>query len=105
MTLLQEGELVTVAGERGERDGIVFQVSSKSKVVVAVPDPARGAVMRTFHPSTLAVRTTAGAHDEALRRLIRRTPSAGRGDPRGGNAPGSGPRGHTRTPAHRTTGK
>jgi hypothetical protein len=105
MTSLRAGELVTVVGERGERDGIVFHVPSKSKVVVAVLDTARGAVMRTFHPGTLVARSEAGADDEALHRLIRRTPSVGRGDPRGPNGPGNGPRGHTRAPAHRSTGK
>jgi hypothetical protein len=105
MTSLREGELVTVTGERGERDGIVFDVPSRSKVIVAVQDDSRGAVMRTFHPRTLAARDEEGAHDDALRRLIRRTPSAGRGDPRGQNGPGNGPRGHTRAPAHRTTGR
>jgi hypothetical protein len=105
MTSLRAGELVTVADERRERDGIVFHVPSRSKVVVAVPDAARGVVMRTFHPRMLAARSEAGAHDEALRRLIRRTPSVGRGEPRGPNGPGNGPRGHTRMPAHRATGK
>jgi hypothetical protein len=105
MTSLREGELVTVDSGRGDRDGIVFHVPSKSKVVVAVPDPARGAVMRTFHPRMLAARDAAGAHDDALRRLIRRTPSGGRGDPRGPNGPGNGSPGHTRAPAHRATGK
>jgi len=105
MTSLREGELVTVAGEGGERDGIVFNVPSRSKVVVAVPDPTRGPVLRTFHPRTLTARTEDGAHDEALRRLIRRTPAVHRGDPRGGGGPGQGPRGHTRSPAHRPTGR
>jgi hypothetical protein len=105
MTSLREGELVTVAGERGERDGIVFDVPSKSKVIVAVPDAARGAVMRSFQPSALSARSEAGEHDEALRRLIRRTPSVGRGDPRGQNGPGQGSRGHTRSATHRPTGR
>ena len=105
MTSLREGELVTVADDRGDRDGIVFHVPSRSKVVVAVPDPERGPVMRTFNPRTLTARSEVGAHDEALRRLIRRTPAVRRGDPRGPNGPGNGPRGHTRSPAHRPTGK
>jgi len=105
MTSLREGDLVTVAEERGERDGIVFQVPSRSKVIVAVPDAARGEVMRTFHPRALAPRTAAGEHDEALRRLVRRTPSGGRGEGGGPSGPGSGPRGHTRSPAHRATGR
>jgi hypothetical protein len=105
MSSLREGDLVTVAGEHGERDGIVFHVASRSKVVVAVPDAARGAVMRTFHPEALSAREGAGEHDEALRRLVRRTPAPGGGRPGGSAGPGSGPRGHTRSPAHRPTGR
>jgi hypothetical protein len=105
MTSLREGELVTVAGEREERDGIVFQVASKSKVIVAVPDAERGVVMRTFHPDALSERETEGPHDEALRRLIRRTPSAGRGGSQGPSGTSGGARGHTRSPAHRATGR
>jgi hypothetical protein len=100
------GELVTVAREGGARDGIVFHVLSASKVVVAVSDRTRGPILRTVHPSTLTERSLEGAHDQALRQLIRRTPSAARGGPRGGNGPGQGPRGaHTRAPAHRATGR
>jgi hypothetical protein len=105
MTSLREGELVTVVGDREERDGIVFQIPSKSKVVVAVTDAARGPVMRTFHPGTLTARSEAGADDEALRRLIRRTPSIGRGEPGRASGPGNGRRGHMRSPAHRATGR
>ena len=100
------GELVTVAPEGRARDGIVFHVLSASKVVVAVSDPTRGPVLRTVHPSALTERNAAGPSDEALRRLIRRTPSAARGGPGGGNGAGKGPRGgHTRAPAHRATGR
>jgi hypothetical protein len=100
------GELVKVAREGGARDGIVFDVLSESKVVVAVSDRTRGPILRTVHPSALTERSVEGADDEALRRLIRRTPSAARGGPRGGNGPGQGPRGgHVRAPAHRTTGR
>jgi hypothetical protein len=100
------GELVTVAREGGPRDGIVFHVPSASKVVVAVSDRTRGPILRTVHPSALTERTAAGPHDQALRQLIRRTPSAARGGPRGGNGPGNGPRGgHSRAPAHRATGR
>jgi hypothetical protein len=105
MTSFSEGDLVTVTGEHRDRDGIVFDVPSRSKVVVAVQDDARGAVMRTFNPKTLVARDEDGAQDDALRALIRRTPSAGRGDPRAQNGPGSGARGHTRAPAHRATGR
>jgi hypothetical protein len=106
MEHLSAGDLVKVAREGGPRDGIVFDVLSASKVVVAVPDRTRGPILRTVHPSALTERSAEGAHDEALRRLIRRTPAAARGGPRGGNGPGQGPRGgHVRAPAHRTTGK
>jgi hypothetical protein len=100
------GELVTVAREGGARDGIVFHVPSASKVVVAVSDRTRGPILRTVHPSALTERSVAGPHDQALRQLIRRTPAAARGGPRGGNGPGQGPRGgHVRAPAHRATGR
>jgi hypothetical protein len=105
MTSLREGELVTVADERGDRDGIVFHIPSKSKVVVAIPDAGRGAVMRTVHPRTLTARTEAGTYDEALRALIRRTPSPGQGQTRGQSGPGRGLGGHSRSPAHRATGR
>jgi hypothetical protein len=100
------GELVTVARKGGARDGIVFDVPSASKVVVALSDRTRGPILRTVHPSELTERSEAGPHDQALRQLIRRTPAAARGGPQGGNGPGSGPRGgHTRAPAHRATGR
>jgi hypothetical protein len=100
------GELVTVAGKGGARDGIVFHVLSASKVVVALSDRTRGPILRTVHPSELTERADAGPHDQALRQLIRRTPSAARGGPRGGNGSGQGPRGgHTRAPTHRATGR
>ena len=106
MTSMRSGDLVTVTGDRGEREGIVFHWASKTKVIVAVPDAARGAVMRTFPASALSAREADGAHDDALRQLIRRTPvPAGRGEPHGGGGPGNGPRGHTRAPAHRPTGR
>ncbi|MCW3003403.1 MAG: hypothetical protein JWQ20_2701 [Conexibacter sp.] len=96
---------MTVAGERSSRDGIVFHVPSASKVIVAVPDRERGAVLRSFHPRTLTERTSEGTHDEALRRLIRRTPPMGAGGPRAAGASGRAAAGHARTAAHRTTGK
>jgi hypothetical protein len=105
MTLFSGGELVTVNGEGGERDGIVFHVPSRSKVIVAIPDAARGAVMRTFNPDVLAERADAGPNDEVLRKLIRRTPLPGGGGMQGVNSSGRPARGHTRAPAHRSTGK
>ncbi|MEA2176791.1 MAG: hypothetical protein QOG77_88 [Solirubrobacteraceae bacterium] len=105
MTPLQAGDLVTVDGEHGERDGIVFQFPSRSKILVAVTDPGRGAVMRTFSPSELHPRARAGEYDDALQALIRRTPTGGGGPSRGGAGGGGGSRGHTRAPAHRATGR
>jgi hypothetical protein len=100
-----QGELVTVAAGGPELDGIVFDTPSRSKVVVAVVDPARGPMMRTVHPDTLAERTVAGPHDAALRLLVRRTPPPVRGAARGGSGGGHGRDGHSRGAAHRTTGR
>jgi hypothetical protein len=105
MDSLQEGQLVTVTGERSAVDGIVFDVPSARKVVVAVQDAARGPVLRTVERKTLTERADPGEHDEALRQLIRRTPSTRRGGPPRGGASGGGSRGHNRAPAHRTTGR
>jgi hypothetical protein len=96
------GDLVTVDGDR---HGIVFDVLSRSKLMIAVADPERGAVMRTVSANALAERAEPGPHDDALQQLIRRTPHPGRGLPRASGGPGNGPRGHTRSPAHRPTGR
>jgi hypothetical protein len=103
MKSLREGQLVTVARDGEVLDGIVFHAPSILKVVVAVPDAERGAILRTVHRRTLTERDAAGPHDKALRRMVARMPSAVRGGP--GRGAGSGQRGHTRSPAHRTTGK
>jgi hypothetical protein len=105
MTSLREGELVTVAGQRSSRDGIVFHVPSKSKVIVAVPDRERGAVLRTVHPSTLSERTEEGSDDAALHALIRRTPPIGGSGPRSSGPAGRPAAGHARSAAPRTSGK
>ena len=99
------GELVTVAGVGPELDGIVFDMPSRSKVVVAVMDPSRGPVFRTAHPKTLTERTEEGPDDRALRLLVRRTPPPARGAASGGVTAGRGSPGHTRGAMHRTTGK
>ena len=99
------GELVKVAATGPDLDGIVFDTPSRSKVVVAVVDPARGPVMRTVHPDTLAERTAEGPGDPALRLLIRRTPPPVHGAARGGPGASGGRAAHTRGPAHRTTGR
>lgn len=99
------GELVTVAGDGPQRDGIVFDRPSRSKVVVAVVLPGRGPVFRTVHPKALTARTQDGPDDRALRLLVRRTPPPVRGAARGGAGGGRGRPGHARGAMHRTTGK
>jgi hypothetical protein len=99
------GELVKVADGGPELDGIVFDTPSRSKVMVAVVDPARGPVFRVVHPSTLTERTEEGPDDRALRLLVRRTPLPVRGAARGGAGAGRGRAGHTRAAMHRPTGR
>jgi hypothetical protein len=100
------GALVTVTGERGDTDGIVFDTPSRSKAVVAVMDAAKGPVFRTVHPRTLSEREAEGPADHALRLLMRRTPSNTKGNPRAGSTgAGHSSPGHTRATAHRATGK
>ena len=101
-----DSELVKVTDGGASLDGIVFDTPSKSKVTVAVMDPARGPVFRTVHPDTLTERSDAGPDDRALSMLIRRTWQGARG----GSAPAGaaatrGQDGHTRAARHRTTGK
>jgi hypothetical protein len=105
MEPISAGELVKVSAERAELDGIVFDVPSRSKVVVAVLDRGRGPVFRTVHPKTLSERTEEGPDDHALRLLLRRTPPPVRGAARDGTAAGHGSPGHARGTMHRTTGK
>ena len=99
------GQLVRVRDGRAVRDGIVFDLPSHLKAVVAVVDPRRGPVFRTVHPETLTERTEEGRDDLALRRLLRRTPLPARGAARAGPGAGYGRAGHTRAATHRTTGK
>jgi hypothetical protein len=99
------GDIVTVASGGPTIDGIVFDTPSRAKVVVAVMDPKRGPVFRTVHPDALSERSDAGAHDRALRLLVRRTPPPARGAARGGVRGGRGPAGYTRSTAHRSTGR
>jgi hypothetical protein len=103
MKSFHEGQLVTLVGEGSELDGIVVHAPSLVRVEVAVVDVERGALFRTVHPKALRERSEEGEHDDALRRRIRRTPSAGRGGPR--NGPGGGRRAHSHVAGHRTTGK
>src|SRR5215212_9609072 len=96
MESIGAGELVKVAAGGPELDGIVFDTPSRSKVVVAVVDPARGPVLRTVHVNTLSARTQEGPNDRALRLLVRRTPPPVHGAARGGSAGGQGRAGHPR---------
>jgi hypothetical protein len=105
MDAASAGDLVTVAGEGPQLDGIVFDTPSRTKAVVAVIDPARGPLFRTVHPRTLLERAEEGPSDRALRLLIRRTPPSVRGAARGGDAAGRSSPGHARGTMHRTTGK
>jgi hypothetical protein len=99
------GDLVSIAGAGPALDGIVYDTPSSSKVVVAVVDPRRGPGFRTVHPKTLTEREKEGAHDPALRLLIRRTPPPGHGAARGGVTGRKGRAGFTRGAAHRPTGR
>src|SRR3954468_25047632 len=96
-------ELVTVPPAGPPVDGIMFDVPSANKVVVAIFDPARGPVFRTVGPETLSVRTTENAHDRAVRMLIRRTPRPAHRAARDGSGAGRGRAGHTRGATHRTS--
>jgi hypothetical protein len=104
MKPLSEGQLVTVVEDGDEVDGIVFHVESFLKAVVAVPDEDGHARFRTVHRKVLAERTEPGEHDEALRKLIRRTPSGARSGGGAAGGVGRGSRGHTRGADHRSTG-
>ncbi|HEV3229172.1 MAG TPA: hypothetical protein VGY97_06845 [Solirubrobacteraceae bacterium] len=99
------GGLVRVANGGPPLDGIVFDTPSSSKVVVAVVDPRRGPVFRTFHPRVVTERTEEGPHDRALRLLMRRTPPPAQDAARSGGRGGRGRPGHARATRHRTTGK
>ena len=103
----QLGDLVKVAGTATapEQDGIVFDTPSHTKVVVAVVEPGRGPVFRSFPTKAVTDRSEEGPADRALRLLIRRTPPPVHGASRGGTGVGRGRAGHSRATMHRTTGK
>jgi hypothetical protein len=96
---------VTVATGSARIDGIVADMPSASKAVVAVMDRKRGPVLRTVLRTALTDRAEAGADDRALRLLVRRTAPAARGGARGGAGVAHGRAGHTRAAMHRPTGK
>jgi hypothetical protein len=105
MESIGAGDLVKVADDGRELDGIVFDTPSSSKVIVAVIDRTRGPVFRTVHPSTLSPRTEDSPDDRALRLLVRRTPPPVHGAARGGSSGGPARAGHFRGAAHRPTGR
>ncbi len=87
-------------------DGIVFDVPSQNKVIVAVVDRAKGPVFRTVDPSAISAREEPGNQDAPLRALIRRTPLPNRSSGRGGESGGTGrAAGFKRGAAHRATGR
>jgi hypothetical protein len=102
---IEIGDLVSVVGSGPALDGIVFDRPSRVKVVVAVVDPGRGPVFRTFHPDTLSEREQEGSDDTALRLLIRRTPPPVHSAARDGGTRGKGSAGFTRGASHRPTGR
>jgi hypothetical protein len=104
MEEMRTGDLVKVTTGGPSIDGIVVEVLTGSKVVVAVRDRARGPVLRTVSRKALAEREEAGPDDRALQLLIRRTRPPTRGPVRGGAGGGSGRSGHTRAAPHRSTG-
>jgi len=105
MDVVSAGDRVSVEDGGAVRDGIVFDVPSRAKVVVAVFDARRGPVLRTVHPSGLTERAQDGTRDPALRLLIRRTPPPARGGDGSGAGAGRQRAGHRRGAIHRTTGK
>src|SRR5438309_1827416 len=96
MDSMTAGQLVKVADGGPERDGIVFDTPSASKVVVAIVDRRRGPVLRTVRAQVLRERLEEGSDDPALRRLIRRTRPPVRGEARAGAGVGLGRAGHAR---------
>jgi hypothetical protein len=105
MELPSTGDRVKVETGGPELDGIVFDVPTNSKVVVAVMDRERGPVLRTVRLSALTERTEDGPDDARLQLLVRRTPPTRRGAAHAGSAGGPGRAGHRRAAGHRTTGK
>jgi hypothetical protein len=99
------GDLVKVATGARQIDGIIVDVLSAAKLVVAVMDRDRGPVLRTVSAKALAERSEAGPDDRALQLLVRRTRPPVRGAARAGAGLGASRAGHMRAAMHRTTGK
>lgn len=105
MDPISAGELVKVATGGPDLDGIVFDLPSKTKVVVALVDPKRGPVFRTVEATAVSERTEESPVDQALHALIRRTPAPVHGATPGATDMRRGQAGHSRATMHRTTGK
>src|SRR3712207_8278501 len=101
MEQLAAGDLVKVATAGPQIDGIVFDLPSASKAVVAVIDRRRGPVMRTVQRAALTERAEPGPDDRALQQLVRRTPAPTHSAARGGGNAGQRRAGHTRAAMHR----
>jgi hypothetical protein len=99
----REGQLVTVAAEGGDLDGVVARVISLVKIEVAVEQDGSDPVFRTAHPKALTPRDEPGPADDALRSLIHRAGAGGHSAPGGGSVRAR--RAHTRGAAHRPTGR
>jgi hypothetical protein len=99
------GQLVKVADGSRASDGVVFDVPSAAKVVVAIVDRRRGPVLRTVNATALSERTEEGPADPELRRLVRRTRPPAHRDATGATGTGRGRAGHSRSATHRTTGR
>ncbi len=97
----REGQLVSVATDDGDKDGVVVDVRSLVKVEVAVEQTGSDPVFRTVHPKFLTPRDEPGPSDDALRRLIHRAAAPGHSG--AGGASGHGRRAHTRAATHRAT--
>jgi hypothetical protein len=97
------GDRVIVTGPGAPLDGVVFDIPSRTKTVVAVVDPSRGPVFRIVNPATLSGRDQDGPDDPALRMLIRRTPVPTRGTAQAGGTGKRGSAGFTRGASHRPT--
>jgi hypothetical protein len=98
-----EGQLVTVAADGEELDGVVVHVPSLVKVEVAVEESDGAHAFRMVHPKSVTPREEEHEADEALRRLIRRNGPSGRAGLRGGA--GGVRRAHSRASGHRTADK
>ena len=105
MEPIDVGALVVVDFEKWQSDGIVFDLPSDAKAVVAVVDRKKGPVLRTVARTALTERTDAGDDDRALQLLVRRTAPASRGSGRSGGKVGGPQDAHARGAAHRPTGR